>query len=126
LALTGDISMIVNGRQTYTFDGNEYNAETQPTAFGSNPYVHATGTWWTGTLGLNIYIGKQEQIMFNSLVDPSLDVQDVIYVRSNGAKIDRLVIIDSLDIPLNPEGEMSANARTVRIVASGEQILVGG
>ena len=75
---------------------------------------------------LNIYIGKQEQIMFNSLVDPSLDVQDVIYVRSNGAKIDRLVIIDSLDIPLNPEGEMSANARTVRIVASGEQILVGG
>lgn len=75
---------------------------------------------------LNIYIGKQEQITFNSLVDPSLDVQDVIYVRSNGAKIDRLVIIDSLDIPLNPEGEMSANARTVRIVASGEQVLVGG
>ena len=75
---------------------------------------------------LNIYIGKQEQITFNSLVDPSLDVQDVIYVKSNGAKIDRLVIIDSLDIPLNPEGEMSATARTVRIVASGEQVLVGG
>lgn len=75
---------------------------------------------------LNTYIGKQEQITFNSLVDPSLDVQDVIYVKSNGAKIDRLVIIDSLDIPLNPEGEMSANARTVRIVASGEQVLVGG
>ena len=75
---------------------------------------------------LNIYIGKQEQMAFNSLVDPSLDVQDVVYIKSNGAKVDRLVIIDSLDIPLNPEGEMSANARTVRIVASGEQVLVGG
>src|SRR5690606_14067431 len=29
VALTGDISMIVNGRQTYTFDGNEYNADVQ-------------------------------------------------------------------------------------------------
>jgi len=75
---------------------------------------------------LNTYIGKQEQITFNSLVDPSLDVQDVIYVKSDGAKVDRLVIIDSLDIPLNPQGEMSANARTVRIVASGEQVLIGG
>ena len=61
LSLTGDISMIVNGRQTYTFDGNEYNAPVQPNAVGSNPYVHATGTWWTGTLGLNIYLGKQEE-----------------------------------------------------------------
>ena len=75
---------------------------------------------------LNIYIGKQEQMSFNSLVDPSLDVQDVVYIKSNGAKVDRLVIVDSLDIPLNPEGEMSATARTVRIVASGEQVLVGG
>ncbi len=25
VALTGDMSLIVNGRQTYTFDGNEYN-----------------------------------------------------------------------------------------------------
>jgi hypothetical protein len=74
---------------------------------------------------LNIYIGKQEQIAFNSLVDPSLDVQDVIYVKSNGAKIDRLVIIDSLDVPLSPQGQMSANARTVRVVASGEQVLIG-
>ena len=61
VSLTGDISMIVNGRQTYTFDGNEYNADIQPTKIGSNPYVHATGTWWTGTLGLNFYLGKQAE-----------------------------------------------------------------
>jgi hypothetical protein len=75
---------------------------------------------------LNTYIGKQEVVTWKSLVDPSLDVQDVVYVKSNGAKIDRLVIIDSLDIPLKPESPMSANARTVRVVSSGEQIIVGG
>lgn len=60
LSLTGRIDLNVNGRQTYTFDGSRYNAP-EPTFFPIPPYVHATGTWWTGTLGLNFYLGKQEQ-----------------------------------------------------------------
>ncbi len=75
---------------------------------------------------LNTYVGSQETITWESIVDPSLDVQDVVYVKSNGSKVDRLVIIDSLDIPLSVSSSMSANARTVRVVASGEQILIGG
>ena len=74
---------------------------------------------------LNTYIGSQEVVNWDSLVDPSLDVQDVVYVKSNGAKIDRLVIIDTLDIPLTPEGSMSANARTVRVVNAGEEVIAG-
>lgn len=61
LALKTDISVIINGRQTYTFDGNQYNAPYPITSPNSNPFIHATGTWWTGTLGLNFYLGKQEQ-----------------------------------------------------------------
>ena len=60
ISLAGDISVNVNGRQTYTFDGNSYNAAVQPDP-PTNPYVHATGTWWTGTLGLNFYLGKAKQ-----------------------------------------------------------------
>ncbi|HSF55014.1 MAG TPA: OmpA family protein [Algoriphagus sp.] len=60
ISLAGDISVNVNGRQTYTFDGNSYNAPIQPDP-PTNPFVHATGTWWTGTLGLNFYLGKAEQ-----------------------------------------------------------------
>jgi len=60
IALTGDISMIYNGRQTYMFDGNQFNAPIQPQDPPSNPFVHAPGTWWTGTLGLNFYLGKKE------------------------------------------------------------------
>jgi OOP family OmpA-OmpF porin len=51
--------MIINGRQTFNFDGNEYNSP-KITEFPDPPFVHATGTWWTGTLGLNFYLGKKE------------------------------------------------------------------
>ena len=60
VALTGDITYLHNGRQTYTFDGNKYNAPVQPNP-PSNPLIHAVGGWWTGTIGLNFYIGKFDQ-----------------------------------------------------------------
>ncbi|WP_297336019.1 OmpA family protein [Algoriphagus sp.] len=60
LSLSGRVDLNFNGRQTYTFDGTRYNAP-EPTFFPTPPYIHATGTWWTGTLGLNFYLGKHEQ-----------------------------------------------------------------
>jgi hypothetical protein len=74
---------------------------------------------------LNLYIGAQEEISWTSLVDPTLDVQDVVYVKTNGAKVDRVVILDSLTIPLAPDSSMSAVARTVRVVATGEEVVIG-
>jgi hypothetical protein len=74
---------------------------------------------------LNTYVGSQEVISWQGIADPTLDVQDVVYVKSNGAKVDRLVILDSLDIPLEPEATMTAQARTVRLVSTGEQIVIG-
>lgn len=77
------------------------------------------------TLILNTYIGAQEEINWTSLVDPTLDVNDVVYIHAYGAKVDRLVIIDSLDIPLNPENGLSARARIVRVVDANEIVAVG-
>lgn len=74
---------------------------------------------------LNTYIGAQEQINWASLVDPTLDVNDVVYIRATGAKIDRLVIIDSLEIPLNPQDGLTAQARVVRVVDANEVVAVG-
>ncbi|OOG78522.1 OmpA family protein [Algoriphagus sp. A40] len=51
VALVADISTILNGRQSVSFDGG--SSETYP--YGAN------GTWWTGTIGLNFYLGKAEQ-----------------------------------------------------------------
>lgn len=53
VALTGDISTILNGRQTVSFDGASAIGPLDPGFYGAN------GTWWTGTLGLNIYLGSK-------------------------------------------------------------------
>jgi hypothetical protein len=74
---------------------------------------------------LNTYIGQQEVITFNSVVDPSLDVNDVIYVKSTGARVDRTVIIDSMDIPLDYTSALSVNTRVVRVVGSNEVVEIG-
>lgn len=74
---------------------------------------------------LNTYIGAQEEINWTALVDPTLDVNDVVYTSTAGSKVNRLVIIDSLSIPLNPEGGLSAQARVVRIVDTNEIVAVG-
>jgi Domain of unknown function (DUF5047) len=77
------------------------------------------------TVLLNKYIGAQEQISFGSLVDPTLDSNDVVYVKSLGAKVDRLVIIDDIRIPLSPSGQMETTTRAVRVVGTNEIISVG-
>ena len=74
---------------------------------------------------LNRFIGAQESIGWNALVDPSLDANDVVYIRNTGAKVDRVVIIDSLEIPLAPEDAMTADARVVRVVDANEIVQVG-
>jgi hypothetical protein len=58
-------------------------------------------------------------------VDPSLDVNDVIYVKSTGARVDRTVIIDSMDIPLDYTSALSVNTRVVRVVGSNEVVEIG-
>lgn len=74
---------------------------------------------------LNRFIGAQEQISWNGLVDPTLDVNDVVYIKATGAKVDRIVIIDSLDIPLSPEDTLNADARVVRVVDANEIVQIG-
>ncbi|ERM84870.1 polymerase [Rhodonellum psychrophilum GCM71 = DSM 17998] len=53
VALTGDISTILNGRQTVAFDGASAIGPQDNGFYGTN------GTWWTGTLGLNFYLGSK-------------------------------------------------------------------
>lgn len=74
---------------------------------------------------LNKYLGAQEILSFESIVDPTLEPNDVLYVKTVGSKVDRLVIIDTIEIPLGAEETMTVNARVVRIVAENEIIGVG-
>lgn len=96
-----------------------------PTFITSNLLETEAQATTAAYLLLNRFIGAQESISWNGLVDPSLDANDVVYIRNTGAKVDRVVIIDSLDIPLAPEDAMTADARVVRVVDANEIIQVG-
>jgi hypothetical protein len=109
---------------------------TSPTyrfgAFGQVPKVVKTNLVSTvnqattaAKLLLNTYIGAQETVRFDGIVDPTLEAQDVVYVKSIGSYVDRLVIIDSISIPLSPSEVMTAEARIVRVISAGETIVVG-
>ena len=109
---------------------------TSPTyrygVFGSVPTFVTTNLISTSaeaikaaSLLLNIYIGAQEEIDFTSIVDPSLDVNDVIYIKAVGAKVDRTVIIDQLEIPLDYKGTLSVRTRVVRVVSANEIVAIG-
>ena len=94
-----------------------------PTFVDSNLVSTASAAITAATLLLNTYIGAQEKINWEGIVNPALDVQDIVYVKTEGAKVDRIVILDSLSIPLSPNESMSSTARTVRLVDSGETII---
>lgn len=109
---------------------------TSPTyrygVFGSVPTFVTTNLISTSaeaikaaTLLLNTYIGQQEEITFEAIVDPSLDANDVIYIKSVGSKVDRTVIIDSMDIPLNYTDALNVNTRVVRVVGDNEIVAIG-
>lgn len=71
---------------------------------------------------LNRYLGAQEEITWKAIVNPAHDANDVIYINNVGAKVNRIIIIDSLDIPLEPSGTMSAKARTVRTIGNTQVV----
>ena len=96
-----------------------------PTFVNTNLISTTADAIKAASLILNTVIGAQEQIDFSAIVDPSLDANDVVYVKSSGSKVDRTVIIDSLDIPLEYDGILSVKTRVVRVVGANEIIAIG-
>jgi hypothetical protein len=64
--------------------------------------------------------GAQEAIEWTQLTDPSIEAGDVIALKNTGTKVDRLLVIDRLQIPLRASEAMKATARTIRTLGAEE------
>lgn len=60
--------------------------------------------------------GVVESVDWTQITDPSLDVGDVVAIYNTDTKLERLMVLDKVTIPLNPSQAMSAVARTIRTI----------
>lgn len=58
--------------------------------------------------------GAVEAVEWDQIVDPSLEAGDVVAVTNSATKVDRVMVLDRVTIPLSARGAMRAVARTIR------------
>ena len=68
--------------------------------------------------------GLVEGVSWTSLVDPAVDVGDIVAVVNPAVRVNRVMVLDSVTVPLGPAEAMSAVARTVR--TTGEEAEADG
>lgn len=107
VAIVGDITTVLNGRQTVTWDGS---TAIRPAI--DNGFYGANGTWWSGTLGLQFYLGSNEEHADWYIAEDKYVTKDELATQINSIK-DMLNDADGDGVPdyLDLEPNTPAGAR---------------
>lgn len=62
--------------------------------------------------------GAEENVEWTMLCDPSMDAGDVIEIHNTGTRLNKVLVLDKLSVPLTSSGTMKAVARTIRVLES--------
>ena len=91
-------------------------------AFGEVPFFYESSLITTSAQAsttaaalLRKATGVSEAVSWGQIVNPAHDVLDVVRLQREDKNLDLVLLIDRLDIPLGPEGVMSAVARTQEV-----------
>ena len=87
-----------------------------PKVFSQSAVVDTNAATAAAALLLSRGLGLAQNVSWEFIVDPAIDVNDVVLVNNPGTKTDRVMIIDQITVPLSPSVPMQATARTVRVV----------
>lgn len=120
--VTGEGSDVTTAVRAEAWDDNPNSPTYRYGKFGEVPAFYSSSmittvaqAQETATNLLNKYLGADEGIQFGMVVNPAHDTGDLIRLQMAATKIDKVLLIDQLTIPLSPTDTMSAIARTTQI-----------
>lgn len=86
--------------------------------FYSNPYITTSAQAKDAAAGiLAAQLGASQAIDFGALVNPTLDVSDVVTFTRERLGLNETHVLDTLTIPLDVEEPMIGESRTVQVLA---------